>query len=122
MLKVFQQSHNNPKQQSRRNRNKLIRCSVTVIDYSVSALVVSLVLLLCLYAALFYFVKIYRQNKKFKYSIQQFKENGANTHGQSTQAVVSLYCVYCWKIIQQRMLVDNFYVKLQYKHIFFICF
>ena len=41
--------------------------------------------------------------------------------GQFTQAVVSLYWVYCCEIIQQRMfVVDNFHVKIRYtyKHFF----
>ena len=72
-LKFFSNcTQSKSKQQSRRNRNKLINCSVTVkcflltqsvtainfktitIAYSVSALVDSLVHLLCLFAALFY--------------------------------------------------------------------
>ena len=37
-----------------------------------------------------------------------------------TQVVVSLYWVYCWRIIQQCMLVvDNFYVKIQYTYTHF---
>ena len=37
------------------------------------------------------------------------------TIGQFTQAVVLLYLVYCWKIIQQRMLVvNNFHIKIRY--------
>ena len=39
------------------------------------------------------------------------------TIGQLPQAFVSLYRVYCWKIIQQCMLVvDNFHVKIRYTY------
>ena len=40
--------------------------------------------------------------------------------GQFTQALVSLYWVYCWKIIQQHMLVaDNFQLKIRYTYTHF---
>ena len=43
------------------------------------------------------------------------------TIGQFTQAVVSLYWVYCWTIIQQCMLVvDNFHVKNWYTFFYMI--
>ena len=43
--------------------------------------------------------------------------------GQFTQAVVSLYWVYCWKIIQQRMLViHNFHVKIRYIYTHFFSY
>ena len=42
------------------------------------------------------------------------------TIGQFTQAVVSLYWVYCWTIIHQCMLVvGNFHVKLRYTYTHF---
>ena len=48
------------------------------------------------------------------------EKNMSEVNGQFTQAVVSLYCVYCCKIIQQRMLVvDNFHVKIRYTYTHF---
>ena len=38
------------------------------------------------------------------------------TIGQYTQVIVSLYWVYFWMIIQQCMLVGNFYVKIRYNY------
>ena len=45
------------------------------------------------------------------------------TIDQFAQAIVSLYRVYCWKIIQQRMLVvDNFHVKIRYTYTHFFSY
>ena len=68
------------------------------------------------------------QNIMGKKNFQRGTERNYNFHvhsiGQFIQAGVSLYSVYCWKIIQQRMLVvDNFHIKIPYTNTyFFACF
>ena len=48
-------------------------------------------------------------------SINGMWEKSKKSYGQFTQAVVSLYWMYCWTIIQQYMLVgDNFKVRIRY--------
>ena len=63
---------------------------------------------------------VFRILNPFFLAFTQF-DSPKPTLGQFAQAVVSLYWVYCWKFIQQRMLVvDNFYIKIRctYTHFF----
>ena len=70
---------------------------------------------ICLFAALYTYFTGGNLNIKFYFSANKL----ANSH----KNVVSFYWVYCWKIIQQRMLVvDNFHVKIRYTYIHFFSY